>query len=121
MILRVGMAGPGAADELRSFRAWLLETSEIRQHCEISWVMKPPAPNEMGGDTLDLLQLITDNFWQVSTFALAFSTWRRTRHTAPTVTLEHNGTVFTVEGSDEQAVQQIIRALTAEQDRRDSA
>ncbi|MGC0403358.1 hypothetical protein RKD27_006002 [Streptomyces sp. SAI-126] len=121
MILRIGMEGPGAADELRSFRAWLLETSDIRQHCEISWVMRPQAPNEMGGDTLDLLQLITDNFWQVSTFALAFSTWRGTRHRAPTVTLEHNGTVIIVEGSDEESVQRITRALMAEQERRDPA
>ena len=119
MIVRIGMTGPGAADELRSFRAWLLETSEMRQHCEISWVTEPTAPDEMGGDAIGLLQLITDNFWQVTTFALAFSTWRRTRRRTPPVTLEHNGSVITIEGNDEQTAQLITIALLADQEQRD--
>lgn len=113
------MAGPSEIDELRSFRTWLLETPEIRQHCEISWVARPPTLNEMGGDTVDVLQLVTDNFWQVSTFALAFTTWRRTRYRASTITIEHNDTIVTIEGNDEQAAQRIVSALMTEQEHRD--
>ncbi|MFI2346671.1 hypothetical protein ACH492_06350 [Streptomyces sp. NPDC019443] len=114
MIVQIGMTGPGADEELRSFRAWLVETPEMRQHCKISWVTPPPAPGEMGSGTVEILQLITDNFWQVTTFALAYSTWRRTRRSAPTVTIEHNGTAFTIDGHDEEAVQRIARALTSQ-------
>lgn len=115
------MEGVGAESELQSFRMWLLETPEIRQHAKISWVTPPPDPGEMGSGTVETLQLITDNLWQMATFALAYATWRNTRRRAPTVTIEHEGVTVVVEGHDEEAALRITRALTPQQEPRDSS
>ncbi|MEW2509774.1 hypothetical protein [Streptomyces sp. NPDC046870] len=108
------MVGPGADEELRSFRSWLLETPEIRQHAKISWVTTEPRPGEMGAGTLDTLQLVTDNFWQITTFSLSYLAWRKTRKRPSQVTIEHNGKVVTLEGGDSATVEGIMRALTEE-------
>lgn len=121
MDLRISMEGSGAESELRSLRAWLLETPEMRQHAKISRGMALPESGEMGSGTIDTLQFVTDNLWQVATFALAYATWRSTRRRTPTVTIERDGVTVTIEGHDEQAVERITRALSAQQERRDSA
>ncbi|MEU9485817.1 hypothetical protein AB0D83_19515 [Streptomyces decoyicus] len=121
MTLQISMEGPGAESELRSFRTWLLETPEMRQHAKFSWVTPPPPPGAMGSGTVETLQLITDNLWQVATFALAYASWRSTRRKTPTVTIEHEGVSVVIEGHDEESALRITRALTPQQERRDSA
>ncbi|WP_411148382.1 effector-associated constant component EACC1 [Streptomyces sp. A30] len=113
-MMRISMVGPGADEELRSFRSWLLESPEIRQHAKISWETAKPGPGEMGAGALDTLQLITDNFWQVATFSLSYIAWRNTRKKSPRVTIEHNGKIVTIEGGDSATVEGITRALTEE-------
>ncbi|MEU6140115.1 hypothetical protein ABZ848_07090 [Streptomyces sp. NPDC047081] len=115
------MEGAYAESELRSFRTWLSETPEIRRHAQLSWVAPVPKPGEMGSGTVEALQLVTDNLWQVAAFALAYATWRKTRRRTPTVTIEHDGTTLVIEGHDEASVVRITRALTPSQERRDSA
>jgi hypothetical protein len=113
--MRISMVGSGADEELRSFRSWLLETPEIRQHAKISWETSEPEPGEMSAGALETLQLITDNFWQITTFSLSYAAWRKTRMRSPQVTIEYNGKVVTLEGYDSAAVDRIIQALTEEQ------
>ncbi|CDR06555.1 predicted protein [Streptomyces iranensis] len=113
MVIRISMQGRGAEEELRSLRTWLLETPEVRQHSKISWDATAPEPGEMGSGTTEILQLVTDNVWQATTFALAYISWRSTRRRAPKVTIEHNGNRLAIEG-DEESVQRIVRALTRE-------
>lgn len=113
-MMRISMDGSGADEELRSFRSWLWETPEIRKHAKISWETADPKPEEMSAGTLDTLQLITDNFWQISTFSLTYAAWRKTRTRSPRVTVECNGKTVTIEGSDNEAVEHIIQALTEE-------
>jgi hypothetical protein len=113
-MMRISMVGLGADEELRSFRSWLLETPEIRQHAKISWETAEPDPGDMGAGALDTLQLITDNFWQIATFSLSYAAWRKTRTRSPRVTIEYNGKAVTLEGSDNAAVERIIQALTEE-------
>ncbi|MFF0117340.1 effector-associated constant component EACC1 [Streptomyces prasinus] len=112
--MRISMVGPGADEELRSFRSWLLDTPEIRQHAKISWQTTEPQPGDMGAGALDTLQLITDNFWQIATFSLSYVAWRKTRARSPRVTIEHNGRVVTIESDDSASVERITRALTDE-------
>ncbi|MFE2477844.1 hypothetical protein [Streptomyces sp. NPDC059389] len=109
--MRISMVGQGAEDELRSLRVWLLESPEIHRHARITWESQEPRQGEMGGITTETLQLITDNFWQLSTFALSYATWRKTRSRNTSATIEHNGRRVTIEGHDEEAVQRIIREL----------
>jgi hypothetical protein len=113
-MMRISMVGSGADEELRSFRSWLLETPEIRQHAKISWETADPEPGEMGASALDTLQLITDNFWQIATFSLTYAAWRKTRTRSPRVTIEYNGRTVTVEGGDSETVGHIVQALTEE-------
>lgn len=113
-MMRISMDGPGADEELRSLRSWLLETPEIRQHAKISWETVDPHPDEMGAGALDTLQLITDNFWQIATFSLTYVTWRKTRTRSPRVTIECNGKTVIIEGSDSGTVERVIQALTEE-------
>ncbi|MEU5701408.1 hypothetical protein ACFFS2_01155 [Streptomyces aurantiacus] len=113
-MMRISMDGPGADGELRSFRSWLLETPDIRNHAKISWVTVDPDAGEMGAGTLETLQLITDNFWQIATFSLSYAAWRNTRAKSPRVTIEHDGKIVTVEGSDNDTIERIIQALTEE-------
>jgi hypothetical protein len=113
-MMRISMVGSGADEELRSFRSWLLDTPEIRQHAKISWETAEPDPGEMGAGALETLQLITDNFWQIATFSLSYAAWRETRTRSPRVIIEYNDKVVTLEGSDNAAVERIIQALTEE-------
>ncbi|MDX3851764.1 effector-associated constant component EACC1 [Streptomyces sp. AK02-01A] len=108
------MEGQGAEEELRSLRTWFLETPDIRRHAKISWETPAPEPGGMSGGAVEILQLITDNVWQATTFALAYTSWRATRRNTPRVTIEHNGNTLVIEGHDEESAQRIARALTRE-------
>ncbi|WP_234316366.1 MULTISPECIES: hypothetical protein [unclassified Streptomyces] len=112
--MRISMTGSHAEEELRSLRAWLLESPEIRQRAQISWETSPPKPGEMGGTTFEVLQLVTDNLWQTGTFALAYATWRKTRTRNHSVTIEYNGRQVTIEGDDSAAVERIAQAFDQE-------
>ncbi|WP_432179652.1 effector-associated constant component EACC1 [Streptomyces sp. NBC_00063] len=113
-MMQIRMDGPGADQELRSLRTWLLETPAIRQHAKVSWAVTAPQHEEMGAGALDTLQLITDNFWQITTFSLSYAAWRKTRTRSPRVTIECNGKTVTIEGGDDEAVERLIQALTEE-------
>ncbi|MFF1406372.1 hypothetical protein [Streptomyces sp. NPDC058294] len=110
----ISMDGQGADEELRSLRSWLLETPDIRRHAKITLEPTPPTPDEMGAGGLEILQLITDNFWQTATFALSYVTWRQTRTRKLTVTIERNNRRIVVEGSDSESVEYIVQALGEE-------
>ncbi|GGV44456.1 effector-associated constant component EACC1 [Streptomyces spectabilis] len=112
--MQIRMDGPGADEELRSLRLWLLEIPEIRQHAKISWLTVDPQPEEMSAGALDALQLVTDNLWQMATFSLAYATWRKTRVRSPRVTVEYNGKIVTIEGDDSDVVERVIRTLAEE-------
>ncbi|MER6315052.1 hypothetical protein ABT237_14930 [Streptomyces sp. NPDC001581] len=112
--MRISMVGQGAEEELRSLRSWLLETPEIRRHARISWATETPKQGEMGGGTIETLQLVTDNFWQIATFSLAYATWRKTRTRNTSVTIEYNGRRMTIEGHDNHTVERIAQELGEE-------
>jgi hypothetical protein len=110
--MRVSMVGDGAEEELRSLRAWLLESPEIRQHARISWEAEEPKPGEMGGgSTFEAIKLVTDNLWQIATFALSYAAWKKTRTRNPSVTIEHDGRRITIEGEDSGMVERIAQEL----------
>ncbi|MGP3753758.1 effector-associated constant component EACC1 [Streptomyces sp. IBSNAI001] len=113
-MMHISMTGRGAEEELRSLRAWLLETPNVRQHSKISLESEPASSGEMGAGGLEILQLITDNFWQTTTFALSYVTWRKTRNRKPTVTIESNGRRIVIESNDEESAERIIQALNEE-------
>ncbi|MET8504136.1 hypothetical protein ABZV60_05735 [Streptomyces sp. NPDC004787] len=110
--MRISMVGEGAEAELRSLRAWLLESPEIRQHAKISWESDAPKVGEMGAGAIEALQLITDNFWQLSTFALSYAAWRKTRTRNTAVTIEYNGQRVTIEGGNDASIERITQALS---------
>ncbi|MFD9336445.1 hypothetical protein ACFWBF_18880 [Streptomyces sp. NPDC060028] len=109
--MRIGMIGHGSEEELRSLREWLLESPEIRRHTRIAWDFEEPQPGEMSGGTVAAIQLITDNLWQIATFALSYATWRKTRSRNTSVTIEHNGRRLGIESNEEDTVNRIIREL----------
>ncbi|WP_149511537.1 effector-associated constant component EACC1 [Streptomyces apricus] len=112
--MRISMVGRGAEEELRSLRTWLLEDPKVRQHSKVFWETSQPQPGAMGADAFSVLQLVTDNFWQISTFSITYAAWRKTRTQAPRVTIEHNGKSVTIEGSDTETLERMIRSLSAE-------
>ncbi|MGW5598362.1 effector-associated constant component EACC1 [Streptomyces rochei] len=112
--MRISMVGQGAEEELRSLRAWLLEDPNVRRHAKVSWETSQPQPGTMGADAFAVLQLVTDNFWQITTFSVTYAAWRKTRTRSPRVTIEHDGKSVTIEGSDAETLERIIRSLGEE-------
>ncbi|WP_443066999.1 effector-associated constant component EACC1 [Streptomyces sp. NBC_01261] len=108
------MVGQGADEELRSLRSWLLESPEVRRHAKISWENPALPAGTMGTDALSVLQLATDNVWQIATFSISYAAWRKTRTRSPRVTLEYNGNSVIIEGCDPEMVERIIRSLSEE-------
>ncbi|MGW4285949.1 effector-associated constant component EACC1 [Streptomyces sp. NPDC004673] len=113
-MLCISMAGQGADEELRSLRAWILESPKVRRHAKIRWKISPPQEHQMGVGALDALQLITENLWQIANFSLSYIAWRKTRNRSPQVTIEYNGKSVKIEGSDTEAIERIIRSLGEE-------
>jgi hypothetical protein len=113
-MIRISMDGIGAAEELRSLRAWLNDTPEVSQNAIISLEVAPPIAGRMGAGAMELVQLVTGNAWSAASVALANEAWRRSRRLNPMVTIEHDDVVLSVHGADAETVARIRRALTQE-------
>ncbi|MFJ8570427.1 hypothetical protein [Streptomyces sp. NPDC093514] len=112
---KVTIAGSSAAGELHSLHSWLQYDDEVRQHADISLHAAPPRSNELGGLT-DLLQLVTDNAWNTVMFVTAVVTWRRSRPSHPSITIQRGEITVTVDGGGSEEISRIADALDREDD-----
>ncbi|MGW3728857.1 effector-associated constant component EACC1 [Streptomyces sp. NPDC000851] len=113
MIFRIKIDGADAEDELRSLRAWLEVSPQIRQHATIAWHTEPTTPGHMSGGAMEWLQFITDNAWSAANFTVAYITWRRTRRNPRTAVIETNGVRVSIEGADAEVTARIAEALSS--------
>jgi hypothetical protein len=67
-------------------------------------------PADMGA-VFDLIQLVVDSGFQAANLAVAYGTWRATRPRSPKVTIEHDGVIVTLDGSESDTFETIIQIL----------
>jgi hypothetical protein len=110
LIITIRAKEVGGDRELASLCDWLKNEPDIRRHAHLSLVPGKPGPADMGF-ALEVVQLVVDSGFQALSLALAYATWRSTRPNRSTVTFERDGTKVTLEGTEENVVEIIVRAL----------
>jgi hypothetical protein len=108
--IHIRMSGPEADTALTSLYAWLRDEPDLRQRSRISLLAAEPGPAEMG-TAFDIIQLVVDSGFQAMNLALAYAAWRATRPSQPLVTIEYDGLKLTLNGSETDAVETIVRLL----------
>lgn len=110
MSIAIRMSGRAAEQELRSLCDWLRHEPDVARHARISIGSAEPRPGEMGV-SLEVIQLVTDSGFQALNLALAYAAWRGTRPSRPQVTIERSGTKITLDETDPDTVNKIVRAM----------
>jgi hypothetical protein len=108
--IQIRVGGSEADTALSSLFAWLRDEADLRQTAQISLLAAEPEPAEMG-PAFDVIQLVVDSGFQAMNLALAYASWRATRPSKPSVTIEYNGVTITLDGSETDAVETIVGLL----------
>ncbi len=104
----VGGESPGL--ELRRLAQWVRQDSAIRTGATIELKSAPTVDGEMGSG-LELISLITQTGFSAANLLLAVSSWRRSRPSAPVVTIERGGTRVILESGDSADVERIAELV----------
>lgn len=110
---RISVGGSSSGRDLRQLTQWLRQDTTTRTGATITLTPAQPAEGEMG-TALDVIALVTQSGFSAASLALTICAWRRTRPSAPVVTIEHNGVRVTVDSGDPADVTRIVRALESE-------
>jgi hypothetical protein len=110
MPIYIRIEGDDSEQELRSFNDWLTDDPHIRRCARVSLTGPLPGPGEMGS-ALDVIQLVIDDGFQAASLALAYVSWRSTRPTKPSVTIEHGDAKIVLSDVDPETIEQVIQIL----------
>lgn len=110
--MRLEVRLESGAGELRSLQGWLRSDPDVRRSAEIEVRGSTPRPGEMG-TALDVLQLVTGNWWSAASFVLALVAWRQTRPQRPRVEIRHGDTVIILTDCSPEEIERATTALNA--------
>nr|BEK65739.1 hypothetical protein KPHV_29660 [Kitasatospora purpeofusca] len=99
--------------ESEALLRWLREERSLRGQARISaHRSQPPAPGEMGGISLEVVNVVLSNAIALSSLLTTIAAWRSSRPAPrPSVTIEANGASVTVETSDPEIIRSLVEAL----------
>lgn len=120
--MKIGISLHGAHSdvELRSLYRWLkVERGELAAAGLIlrapgSSAELPP-PDEMGGGTFDVVQLVVNAIPAWGALMLSISTWSKAHGSRSSLTVERDGTKITFTGADLEDVPSLLAALREEE------
>jgi len=110
MAIQIRVSGASADGELESLYAWLRDEPDVQRHALIS-LLGPESDATQMGTAFDVIQLVVDGGFQAANLALAYAAWRATRTKASRVTIEHNGVIVTLDGSESDGLEAIVQVL----------
>lgn len=100
-------------DSLRSLARWLRDDEVIRTSGAITLERPLPAEAEMGAG-LDLVKFVAETGFSTANLVLAVATWRQSRSSKPSVTIEQGEARVAIESSDPDAVARAAKSLGGE-------
>ena len=96
-----------------SLYRWLIADPELSGLARIAVVPTQSRPGHMG-EALEVVNVVLSNTIALSSLLVAVSGWRGSRARPPEVRLEREGVTVTVQDASPDRVEQILRALDAD-------
>jgi hypothetical protein len=94
------------AFELDSLRDWLNRDEDVANQATIETVRTEPS-GTMGG--LEVVSIVLTHAIALGQLALAYAAWRKSRPSAPPLTISVNGTAVIVQDASEETIRRIVQ------------
>ncbi|OKJ90725.1 hypothetical protein AMK31_03140 [Streptomyces sp. TSRI0107] len=117
MEVRIAVAGAesGQGAALIDLYRWLRRDPDVHRHAAVGLAPSAPGSGTMGA--VDVIELVVGQGLTALNLALAYAAWRRTRHSAPPLTIHVNGGSLTVHDASEETVRRIVAELSSLEER----
>jgi hypothetical protein len=113
--VRIAVAESGQEAALIDLYRWLRRDPDVHRHTAVGLAPSAPGSGSMGA--VEVIELVVGQGLTALNLALAYAAWRRTRHSAPPVTIQVNGGSVTVGDASEETVRRIVAELAALEER----
>jgi Effector Associated Constant Component 1 len=111
MDLRITIAGHDQQiRQIGDLYRWLIADSDVAAAADISLVSQASPSGHMGAVT-DAINLVLTQAESLASVALAYATWRQSRHDAPPVTFQSSNVTISVTDGSQPSIQRLIQAL----------
>jgi hypothetical protein len=115
--VRIAVAESGQEAALIDLYRWLRRDPDVHRHAAVGLAPSAPGSGTMGA--VEVIELIVGQGLTALNLALAYAAWRRTRHSAPPVTIHVNGGSLTVQDASEETIRRIVAELSSLEERED--
>lgn len=111
MEFSVRVVGPDDDHAVTSLYRWLVQDADVRRHATVSLPPAPRRPGDMGGGTIELIDVLLGNGIGLAGLVLAVVSWRRSRPRPPMTYIEHGDLRISVEDASPETIRALLAAL----------
>ncbi|GAA2631211.1 hypothetical protein SMC26_22810 [Actinomadura fulvescens] len=110
MLIEIRIDWDAPEREMRSLQQWLSDERYIRRNARMTWGRQPSPPDHMGSAP-EMIKLLVDTGFQVSSLVVAIASWRATRPRKATITIERDGVKVEATDGDPEQIERVMRLL----------
>jgi hypothetical protein len=116
LVLQLDVQGDDDEDETRSLYRWLIDDPVAIRQAELSWATDGSAPaGSMGGP--EIIEAVVQNGIALGSLLVSYLQWKQASRRRDTATIEirHGDRVYSVRGTSEESVAEVVRAIERQQ------
>jgi hypothetical protein len=116
LVLQLDVQGDDDEDETRSLYRWLIDDPVAIRQAELSWTADGSAPaGSMGGP--EIIEAVVQNGIALGSLLVSYLQWKQASRRRDNATMEirHGDRVYSLRGTSEESVAEVIRAIERQQ------